>query len=116
MFRNYLKVALRNLWKNKGYSAINIFGLAIGLSTCLMITLYVADELSYDRYNKNANRIYRVDADIKFGGDLQKLAVGVVGIGGNQPGRGPRRRTSDQRLLTRIMTFTDGHPRPHIFF
>src|SRR5215218_10750526 len=75
MFRNYFKVALRNLWKNKGYSAINIFGLAIGLATCLLITLYVVDELSYDRYNKNANRIYRVNADIKFGGDLQKLAV-----------------------------------------
>ncbi|HUQ97578.1 MAG TPA: ABC transporter permease, partial [Chitinophagaceae bacterium] len=76
MFPNYFKVALRNLWKNKGYSAINIFGLAIGLATCLLITLYVLDEWSYDTYNKKANRIYRVDADIKFGGDLQKLAVG----------------------------------------
>ncbi len=75
MLKNYLKVALRNLWKNKGYSAINIFGLSVGLATCLLITLYVLDELSYDVYNKNAGRIYRVDADIKFGGDLQKLAV-----------------------------------------
>ncbi|MEP7165572.1 MAG: ABC transporter permease [Ferruginibacter sp.] len=68
MIRNYFKVALRNLWKNKGYSAINIFGLAIGLATCLLITLYVTDELSYDRYNVNADRIYRINSDIRFGG------------------------------------------------
>ncbi|MDQ3845799.1 MAG: ABC transporter permease [Bacteroidota bacterium] len=75
MFVNYFKIAFRNLWKNKGYSAINIFGLAVGLATCLLITLYILDELSYDKYNVNADRIYRVDADLKFGGDLQKLAV-----------------------------------------
>ncbi|HNL64458.1 MAG TPA: ABC transporter permease, partial [Ferruginibacter sp.] len=68
MFKNYLKVALRNLWKNKGYSAINIFGLAIGLATCLLIALYVTDELSYDRHFKNADRIYRLNSDIRFGG------------------------------------------------
>ncbi|MBD0352990.1 MAG: ABC transporter permease, partial [Flavisolibacter sp.] len=75
LFINYFKIAFRNLWKNKGYSAINIFGLAVGLATCLLITLYILDELSYDKYNVNADRIYRVDADLKFGGDLQKLAV-----------------------------------------
>ena len=68
MIRNYLKTALRNLWKNKGFSAINIIGLAIGLATCLLILIYVMDELSYDRYNKNADRIYRLDTEIKFGG------------------------------------------------
>lgn len=75
MIRNYFKIAIRNLWKNKAYSAINIFGLACGLAVCLLITLYVVDELSYDRYNKNANRIYRVDADLKFGGNELRLAV-----------------------------------------
>ncbi len=75
MIKNYLKVALRNLWKNKGYSAINIFGLAIGLATCLLILLYVWDELSYDRYNEKADRIYRVDGDISFGGNHFVLAV-----------------------------------------
>jgi len=75
MLKNYFKVAFRSLWKNKGYSAINIFGLAIGIGTCLLISLYVLDELSYDKFNKNASRIYRIDADIKFGGDEQKLAV-----------------------------------------
>ena len=66
MFRNYLKVAFRNLWKSKGFSAINIIGLAAGLGVCLLIVLYVTDELSYDRHNVNADRIYRVDADINF--------------------------------------------------
>jgi putative ABC transport system permease protein len=66
MFKNYLKVALRNLWKSKGFSAINIIGLAAGLGVCLLIVLYVADELSYDRYNDKADRIYRLDADIYF--------------------------------------------------
>jgi len=68
MIKNYFKIAFRNLWKNKGYSAINIFGLAIGLATCLLITLYVVNELSYDRYNKNADRIYRINSDLRFGG------------------------------------------------
>lgn len=66
MFKNYLKVALRNLWKNKVFSAINIVGLATGLAVCLLIVLYVVDEMSYDKYNVNANRIYRLDADIYF--------------------------------------------------
>jgi putative ABC transport system permease protein len=75
MFQNYFKTALRNLWKNKGFSAINIIGLAVGLATCLLIVLYVIDELSYDRYNKQADRIYRLDAQIKFGGNHLFLAV-----------------------------------------
>lgn len=75
MFRNYLKVAFRNLWKNKGYSAINIFGLAVGLATCLLIILFVWDELSFDRFHEKANRIYRVDSDIKFGGSALRIAV-----------------------------------------
>jgi putative ABC transport system permease protein len=66
MLKNYLKTALRNLWKNKGFSAINIIGLATGLAVFLMIVLYVTDELNYDGYNKNADRIYRLDADIYF--------------------------------------------------
>ena len=75
MFKNYFKIAFRNLWKNKGYSAINIIGLAMGIATCLLITLYVLDELRFDRFNNKADRIYRINADIKFGGEEQKLAV-----------------------------------------
>ncbi|MGI8951779.1 MAG: ABC transporter permease [Chitinophagaceae bacterium] len=60
MFKNYFKIAFRNLWRNKKFSGINIFGLAIGLATCLLITLFIKDELSYDRYNKNADQMVRV--------------------------------------------------------
>lgn len=67
MFKSNIKTALRNLWKNKGFSAINIIGLATGIATCLVILLYVMDELSYDKYNTNADRIYRIDEEIKFG-------------------------------------------------
>ncbi|MBS1597880.1 MAG: ABC transporter permease [Bacteroidetes bacterium] len=68
MLRNYLKVALRNLWKNKAFSAINIVGLSAGLAVCLLIVLYVKDELSYDKYNEQGKNIYRLDADIFFNG------------------------------------------------
>ncbi|AEV98307.1 cell division protein FtsX [Niastella koreensis] len=68
MYKNFLKVALRNLWKNKAFSIINISGLAVGLAVCLLISLYVFDELHYDTYNKNAGRIYRLDADLLFNG------------------------------------------------
>jgi putative ABC transport system permease protein len=60
MLRNYLIIALRNIIKYKGFSFINIFGLALGLACCLLISLYIRDELSYDKYHENANRIYRV--------------------------------------------------------
>src|SRR4030095_13956130 len=75
MFKNYLKVAMRNLWKNKAFSAINIVGLATGLAVCLLIVLYVVDELSYDKYNINAGRIYRIDADIYFNNTSAIFAV-----------------------------------------
>ena len=68
MLRNYLKIAIRNLWKNKTFSFINIAGLAIGLGCFLLIALYVLDELSFDKYNANADRIYRINSDIRFGG------------------------------------------------
>ncbi|HUC79274.1 MAG TPA: ABC transporter permease [Flavisolibacter sp.] len=68
MFRNYLKVALRNLWKQKTFSAINIIGLATGLCCFLLIAMYVMDELSYDQSHTKGDRIYRVSSDIKFNG------------------------------------------------
>ncbi len=68
MFKNYLKVAWRSLMRKKAFSAINIFGLSMGLAIFALISLYVLDELSYDRYNENANRIYRVNTDIKVNG------------------------------------------------
>ncbi|MCC6287606.1 MAG: ABC transporter permease [Chitinophagaceae bacterium] len=63
MFKNYFKIAWRNLWKHKSLSFINIFGLVTGMACSLLIFLFVADELSYDRFNKDADRIYRVVKD-----------------------------------------------------
>ena len=81
MLQNYIKTAIRNLLRNKFYSFINISGLAVGLATCLLIWLYVSDELSYDRYNRHADRIYRVNTEIKFGNNFIDLAVAVPGTG-----------------------------------
>ena len=70
MLQNYFKIAFRNLWRNKGFSAINIFGLALGLAVCLLITLFVIDELSFDKFNLKADRIYRVNSDFKVNGSV----------------------------------------------
>lgn len=70
MLKNYLQLALRILQRQKVYSAINIFGLTIGVTASLLIVLYVADEVSYDRFHPDADRIYRVD----FHGNLQDEA------------------------------------------
>jgi putative ABC transport system permease protein len=60
MFRNYLKISIRNITKNKIHSAINILGLTVGLACCLFILVWIQDELSYDRFNKNLDNLYRV--------------------------------------------------------
>src|SRR5688572_26644912 len=60
MFQNYLKVALRAIFRNKLSSFINIFGLALAMCCSLMIYLFIKDELAYDKYNAKADRIYRV--------------------------------------------------------
>ncbi len=76
MLKSYFKTALRNLSRQKGYSLINLTGLAIGMACCLLILMFVNDELSYDNYNKNADRIYRVSIHLLYGGrDLQAAVV-----------------------------------------
>jgi putative ABC transport system permease protein len=71
MFRNYLKVAVRNIKRHAGYSMINVVGLAIGMTCCILILLWVQDELSYDRYHENADRIYRLCIDANLGTQLR---------------------------------------------
>lgn len=75
MYKSYLTIAWRTFMRSKGYSFINIAGLAIGLSACLLIALYVQHELSYDRFHEKADRIYRVDNELKFGDNHMDLAV-----------------------------------------
>jgi putative ABC transport system permease protein len=60
MFNNYLKIAFRNIVKHKSFSSINVFGLAVGVASCLLILLWIGDELSYDKFNENSDRLYRV--------------------------------------------------------
>jgi putative ABC transport system permease protein len=75
MIKNYLKTAFRSLLKNKGFTTINVLGLTLGIATCLLIVFYVLDELSYDKFNEKADRIYRVNNDIKFGGTDKSYAI-----------------------------------------
>ena len=72
MIKNYLKIAWRNLIRQKLFSLINISGLATGLAVCMLIMLYVAHEYGYDRFHKNANRIFTLTESFKLGGqDMQ---------------------------------------------
>ena len=68
MLRSYLKIALRNIQRRAGFTAINVFGLAVGMAACLLIGLYVGDELSYDRFHAKADRIYVMGIDNNFFG------------------------------------------------
>src|SRR6478672_3210893 len=70
MLKNYLVIALRNFWRNKIFSLINIFGLAIGISAALVIYLIVQYDFSFDKFHKDGDRIYRVVSDFRFSGEV----------------------------------------------
>ncbi len=74
MIKNYLKIAWRNLKKQPFFTFLNTFGLAIGMAGGLLISLYIYDELSFDTMFPDANRIYRLNSDIKFGGMENRFA------------------------------------------
>ncbi|PRY14286.1 putative ABC transport system permease protein [Pontibacter ummariensis] len=75
MLRNYFKIAFRNLLRNKVYSTINIVGLAIGVASCILIFLYVKDELSYENHFSKADRIVRVAGEVIFEGHQDAFSV-----------------------------------------
>jgi putative ABC transport system permease protein len=81
MFRNYFKIAWRNLWKNKVYAFINIAGLAIGMAACIVILLFVFYENSFDRFH--TKNIYRLNEVQKFPGMVasQKVALSMFPMG-----------------------------------
>ena len=81
MIKNYLKVAFRNIRRHKGFSFINIAGLAIGLACCLLITIWVLDELSYDRFHENAANLYRVEEDQHYSGRIFYVYVTPYPLG-----------------------------------
>jgi len=74
MFKNYSKIAWRNLKRQPFFTFLNIFGLAIGIAGGLLISLYLYDELSFDKMFSDADRIYRIDVDVKFGGEANQFA------------------------------------------
>jgi len=81
MFRNYLKTAFRSLGKNKLYSGINIIGLTVGLAACLLIGVFINHELSYDKFNANADKIVRVTMEYKNAETVNKVATTGTKVG-----------------------------------
>jgi putative ABC transport system permease protein len=75
MFKNYLKIAFRNIIKDKTYSFIIIFGFSLGLICILLISIWLQNEFSYDRFHSKGNRIYKVDANATF--DNKSLQLGT---------------------------------------
>jgi putative ABC transport system permease protein len=75
MFRNYFIIAFRNLWKNKIFSLINILGLAVSMSVCLLLIMMLNDMYSYDRFHPQGNQIYRVITKIESKADKQRYGV-----------------------------------------
>jgi putative ABC transport system permease protein len=81
MFKNYLKIAFRNIFKFKVFSTINILGLSIGMTACLLMLMYVVNEISFENFHHNKNRIYRIavewgnkESKMKFAGSMPALA------------------------------------------
>src|SRR5258708_9589809 len=83
MLKNYLLVAFRNRAKNKGFSFINIFGLAIGMAACLLILQYVTFELSFDNFHTKKDRVFRVTQDRYDRGKLSTQWAGGAFAEGN---------------------------------
>jgi len=72
MFQNYIKLAWRNLKKQPFFTFLNIFGLTIGMAGGILICLFIYDELNFDKMYADADRIYRINSDIKFGGEASR--------------------------------------------
>jgi len=75
MLKNYLRVVWRNIKRHKGYSFINVAGLALGLACFLLICIWVLDELSYDKFHQNASNLYRVEEDQDYSGRIYHVTV-----------------------------------------
>jgi len=98
MIKNYFKTAFRNLWRNKGFSLINIVGLSVGLACCMLIFLYTMDEVSYDRFNVNAANIYHLAVDDKSpDGQVHKFSST-----GDMPGPNFKRQLPEIQDFVRI--------------
>lgn len=99
MFRLNLKIALRNLWRNKTSSAINIIGLAVGLSACLLLLLYVNYEMNFDRHFKDSDKIYQVMTNFQ---DANGKITSTGGVPGNGIAMAIKSKIPEVDLITRI--------------
>ncbi len=83
MLQNYLKIAFRNLYRSKSYSAINILGLSLGIACCLLLALYIADEVSYDQHHARLDDIYRINTEFasEHGIDQQGSVSPAIAMG-----------------------------------
>jgi len=102
MIKNYFKIALRNLSKNKVFSVINISGFAIGLTCFILITVFVVDELSYDKYPAQAENIYRVNLSVAGNGDVAVYPLVDVAVG-----EGIKNAFPEVKASTRIFSVSD---------
>jgi putative ABC transport system permease protein len=105
MLKNYFKIAFRNLWRHRVFSLINILGLAVGMTACFLIFLYVRFELSYDKFHTKADRIYRIVCDIKTPTETMHPGGPSWAVGPHLMGGFPQVeaavRTTDDELLVR---------------
>lgn len=102
MFKNYFKIAVRNLTKNKAFTLINIFGLAIGLTCFMFMAAFVFNELSYDKYPAQARNIYRVILSVTGNGDLAAYPMVDVAVG-----EGMKNAFPEIKATTRLAPVTD---------
>ena len=81
MLKSYFLIAWRNLWRNKVYSLINLFGLSLGLASCLILFLYTGDEASYDQFHDLKDRIFRITVTHTSGGETRKMGSTNMVVG-----------------------------------
>src|SRR5690242_6746172 len=99
MIKNYFKIAFRNFRKNKAFSFINIFGLAVGLASCLLIMLYIFNENGYDNYHKDVDRLFRI-ASVNNMGETWAAAPAPLALD-------VKNNLPEVEQSTRLMTFHD---------
>ena len=115
MFKNYIKIAFRNIIKHKVYSLINILGFALGISCFLLITFYVLDEFSYDTFHSKADRIYRVAEKYTQSGEVQLIANSSAPWGPAMADDFPE-VLNTVRLMPPVTQYAVSNPRKNLHF
>jgi putative ABC transport system permease protein len=102
MIKNYIKIAFRNLLRHKGFSSINVIGLAVGMAAFLLIFMYVTFELSYDSFHAKGEQVYRLNVDLKSANDLMKVSQSTAPMG-------PALKADFPEILdyTRVFNYSD---------